>query len=85
MEQIYRVNLREFALEIWRQGGVTSRDRYLSPGKHHRFTNGTLLDRRTYDRMREDLLRSGHAIKAPNGEWRLVSSPRVIRESIRSL
>lgn len=84
-EQIYRQDLREFALEIWRRAGVTARDQYLRPGHHYRFTSGTIMTRKIYDRMKDDLINSNHAATRPDGAWVLVSTPSTIRRSIKAL
>lgn len=84
-EQIYRQDLREFALEIWRRGGVTARDQYLKPGNHYRFTSGTIMTRKIYARMKDNLVNSNHAATRPDGAWVLVSTPATIRRSIKAL
>jgi len=84
-EQIYRQDLREFALDIWRKGGVTSRDQFLQPGNHYRFASGTIMTRALYERMKDDLVKSNHAATRPDGGWILVSTPATIRQSIKTL
>jgi len=84
-EQIYRQDLREFALEIWRNGGITARDHYLEPGNHYRFSSGVRMTRPLYERMRKDLIRSNHAATSVAGEWMLVSTPAAIRAAIKTL
>lgn len=83
-EQTYRQDLREFALEIWRQG-TTARDQYLQPGHHYRFASGTIMTRALYERMKADLVNSNHAATRPDGGWILVSTPATIRRSIKPL
>lgn len=84
-EQIYRQDLREFALEIWRRGGITARDQFLQPGNHYKFASGTIMTRKLYERMKDDLVKSNHAATRPDGGWILVSTPATIRQSIKAL